>query len=111
MDRQSDSSTSTRIPEQADKQLKIKAASAPIVPITSEAALKQQTSAPSYFHSLKENDAPPFLLPGLESYPMLMIREIFNEEDIVEMIANADADKEHGLKKFLGIFAAYKYMF
>ncbi|CAB3231514.1 unnamed protein product [Arctia plantaginis] len=102
MDRQSDTSTSTRISEPTEKQAKIKAASAPIVPITSDAALKHQTSAPSYFHSLKENDAPPFLLPGLEQYPMLVIRHIFNEEDVVEVIANADADKEHGLKKFLG---------
>ncbi|XP_075991862.1 uncharacterized protein LOC142987171 [Anticarsia gemmatalis] len=97
----SNTSTSSDLSKSKTPSTKIKAASAPIVPSSSVGEVKQQTSAPCYFHSLKENDAPPFQKPGVEPKPKLIIGSIFNEQTVVEMIAAADADKEYGLKKYL----------
>lgn len=79
------------------------AASAPLVPprISEEVQVKTQTSAPSYFFSLKENDAPPFRKPGKEAWPHILIGTIMNEADVIEMIAAADSEI-NGLRKFIG---------
>lgn len=82
--------------------VQIKAASAPIVPLKPDESLKVQISAPSYLNSLRENDAPPFKKPEREPRPHLLLGTIMNEEEAIEMIAAHDADKEMGLKRFLG---------
>lgn len=104
MDSLLDSSTSSVASEPSSEEaVKIKAASAPVIPILSEDALiKTQISAPSYLHSLKENDAPPFKKPGVEPKPHLLIGSIMTEDDVVAMIAASDADAIHGLSKFIG---------
>lgn len=69
----------------------IKAASVPTVQGNpSGAALKEQASAPSYFHSLKENEAPPFKRPGKEAKPRLLIGTLITEDDVVEIVAAMD---------------------
>lgn len=66
----------------------IKAASVPTVHGNpSGAALKEQASAPSYFHSLKENEAPSFKRPGKEAKPRLLIGTLITEDDVVEIVA------------------------
>lgn len=78
--------------EEADK---IKAASAPIYPAPSssaEAKLTVQISAPSYLHSLKENEAPPFKKPEREARPKLLLGTIVSESDIIEIMALASED-------------------
>ncbi|XP_026737861.1 uncharacterized protein LOC113501067 [Trichoplusia ni] len=110
MDSLLDSSTSSVASEPSSEEaVKIKAASAPVIPILSEDALiKTQISAPSYLHSLKENDAPPFKKPGVEPKPHLLIGSIMTEDDVVAMIAASDADTIHGLSKFIGSFLIEK---
>ncbi|CAH0603527.1 unnamed protein product [Chrysodeixis includens] len=105
-----DSKSSSTVSESSeDEGAKIKAASAPVIPIISEGALiKTQISAPSYLQSLKENDAPPFKKPGTEPKPHLLINTILTEDDIVAMIAAVDADKIQGLRKFIGSFLVEK---
>ncbi|KAL0848830.1 hypothetical protein ABMA28_013251 [Loxostege sticticalis] len=88
--------------------VRMKAASAPIVPLKSEDKLKVQISAPSYLNSLKENDAPPFVRPGREARPHLLIGTFMNEDEAIEMIAALDADRELGLGKFLAHFLVEK---
>lgn len=82
----------------------MKAASAPIclseVP-NNETQLTTQVSAPSYLFSLKENESPPFKKPGKEAKPILLIGTIMNEQEAIQMVAAADANKENGLKKWL----------
>lgn len=51
---------------------------------------------------LKENDAPPFKKPAKEARPKLLIGTIMTEDDAIEMIAAADANKAEGLKVYLG---------
>ncbi|XP_045761636.1 uncharacterized protein LOC123864918 [Maniola jurtina] len=68
----------------------IKAASIPVIQVVSGAPLKEQLSAPFYFHSLKENEAPPFRKPGKEAKPRLLIGTLITEDDVVEMIAATD---------------------
>ncbi|XP_059047657.1 uncharacterized protein LOC131843077 [Achroia grisella] len=90
-------------------KIHIKAASTPIINLKDgEAPLKPHTSAPSYFQSLKENDAPPFVKPGREARPQLLINTVMSEAEAVEMIAAADADRYKGLKKYLGSFLVQK---
>ncbi|XP_052757815.1 pre-mRNA-splicing factor CWC22 homolog [Galleria mellonella] len=87
----------------------IKAASAPIVHLKhEEVPVKPQISAPSYFHSLKENDAPPFVKPEQELRPKLLIGTVMSEVEAVEMISAADADRYKGLQKYLGTFLVKK---
>lgn len=83
----------------------MKATSAPIYPLPKpeEAQLKVQISAPSYLFSLKENETPPFVKPGREARPKLLIGTIMEEDDVVAMIAAADIDKIGGLRRFTGI--------
>lgn len=85
----------------------VKTASAPIridraIGSPDETQLKTQISAPSCLFSLKENDAPPFKIPGKEARPMLLQGAIMTESEAVEMVAAADADKVNGLRKWLG---------
>ncbi|CAG4972691.1 unnamed protein product [Colias eurytheme] len=86
---------------------KIKAASAPIIPaVTSgDTKLTIQISAPSYLHSLKENEAPPFRKPEHEARPKLLIGTIVSESDVIEIIARANSDC---LKNSLGEFLVKK---
>ncbi|XP_045459241.1 uncharacterized protein LOC123669694 [Melitaea cinxia] len=74
---------------------------------TSEKLLTVQISAPSYLHSLKENQAPPFKKPGKEEKPRLLIGTIVTENDVIEMIV-ADTDDEKDLEKHLGEFLINK---
>lgn len=98
-----DSKTSTGATSSTNQTLKAKAASAPAFPkLSEEALLKTQLSAPSYLFSLRENNAPPFRKPENEPVPHLLIGTIMNEDEAVGMIAAAGADKQNGLKKFLG---------
>ncbi|CAH2243942.1 jg24052 [Pararge aegeria aegeria] len=83
----------------------IKAVSVPIVQLQkpSGATLKEQISAPSYFHSLKENEAPPFKKPGKEEKPRLLLDSLIEEDDVVKMIAALDKENDYiGFKKQLG---------
>ncbi|XP_053605573.1 uncharacterized protein LOC128672447 [Plodia interpunctella] len=85
--------------------------SAPVSVVRSvQSPLKQQISAPSYFHSLKENDAPPFKYPEPEPIPKLLIGigQLLSEADAIAMIAARDEDKALGLTKFLGEFLVAK---
>lgn len=67
-----------------------------------EAQIKPQISAPSYFYSLKENEALPFKRPEKEPRPKLLLNSVVNENDVVAMIAAHDADRTEGLKKHIG---------
>lgn len=90
---------------------KIKATSAPIFPLpsSSEAAkLCVQISAPSYLHSLKKNEAPPFIRPVHESKPKLLIGTLVTENDCIEIIARATGDS---LKIALGTVKYYHQNF
>ncbi|XP_050685336.1 uncharacterized protein LOC126979820 [Leptidea sinapis] len=86
---------------------RIKAASAPVLPpkIVSSTNLKEQISAPSYFHSLKENEAPPFEIPQRPNRPQILIGTIVTEKDIIGIISIALYD---GLNKALGDFVVAK---
>ncbi|XP_049867008.1 uncharacterized protein LOC126367505 [Pectinophora gossypiella] len=87
----------------------LKTVSAPLMPI-SEPVLETQISAPSYFHSLAENDLPPFRIPVKEARPkiLLVVDPLVSEEDVVEMIASTDEDPVNGMKTFLGPFLVRK---
>ncbi|KAL4720845.1 hypothetical protein ACJJTC_016714 [Scirpophaga incertulas] len=86
-----------------------RAASAPFLPPSpGEGQLKVQISAPSYLHSLKENDAPPFRTPGKEIRPKLLIGTIMDKDEAIDMIAAADTDKHSGLKNYLAQFVVNK---
>lgn len=76
-----------------------KAKSAPIDTLPSDEQLKVQISAPSYFHSLKENQAPPFRKPEKERRPCLLLDNLVTENDVVEIVAAADDEDQ--LKKYL----------
>ncbi|XP_037866446.1 uncharacterized protein LOC119628424 [Bombyx mori] len=67
-----------------------------------EAQIKPQISAPSYFYSLKENEALPFKRPEKEPRPKLLLNSVVNENDVVAMIAAHDANRTEGLKKHIG---------
>lgn len=96
------SNDSKTITENKSNIEQMKAKSAPIASLlkSSTELLKTQISAPSYFHSLKENEAPPFRKPEKERRPHLLIGTIITEEDVVDMIVAADSD--NGLKKHIG---------
>ncbi|RVE50354.1 hypothetical protein evm_005020 [Chilo suppressalis] len=92
----------------SESRAEIKAVSAPVIPLNNEEVnVKVQISAPSYLHSLKENDAPPFKKPEKEAKPHLLMSTIMNEDEAVETIAAASADGE-GLKRYLGEFLVAK---
>lgn len=78
-----------------------KVVSMPIEALQSKEKLKEQKSAPSYLHSLTDNDAPSFRKPGKEPRPAILTGSIVTEEDVVNMIANHESDPENGLKKYL----------
>ncbi|XP_022821092.1 uncharacterized protein LOC111352709 [Spodoptera litura] len=106
-------SKSSYIAPSMPEELKMRAASAPDLPNSSdededEVSLKPQLSAPSYFHHFRENESPPFLKPQLEPRPRILVGTIMNEEEAVAMVAAADADKENGLKRFIGNFLIEK---
>ncbi|XP_050550676.1 uncharacterized protein LOC118273285 [Spodoptera frugiperda] len=106
-----ESKSSYITPPSAEDLKKMKALSAPEFPNSSdedEASLKPQLSAPSYLHHLRENESPPFLKPQTEPRPHILVGTIMNEDEAVAMIAAADADKENGLKKFIGNFLIEK---
>ncbi|CAH2105077.1 unnamed protein product [Euphydryas editha] len=88
-------------------QVVIKSASIGLPLTTSENLLKVQISAPSYLHSLKENQAPPFKKPEKEEKPHLLIGTIVAENDVIEMIL-ADTDADKSLEKHLGQFLVNK---
>ncbi|KAJ2944469.1 hypothetical protein O0L34_g3815 [Tuta absoluta] len=69
---------------------------------TIELELKPHYSAPSYLHSLAQNDLPPFTQPGKEPRCCLLVgpHPHVNEEDMIEMVA-ASEDPENGMKNFL----------
>ncbi|KAM3959109.1 uncharacterized protein ACR2FA_006789 [Aphomia sociella] len=97
MDTLLESKSSTQSSE--SPPIQIKAASDPIIHLkVDQTRLKPQTSAPSYLQSLKENNAPPFIKPGREARPQLLIGTVMNETEAVEMIAAADADSHRGWK-------------
>ncbi|CAH0700892.1 unnamed protein product [Spodoptera exigua] len=100
-------------PPTAEELTKMKVVSAPELPNPEdeeEASFRPQLSAPSYLHHLRENESPPFSKPELEPRPHILTGTIMNEEEAVAMIAAADADKENGLKKFIGNFLIEKNM-
>lgn len=78
-----------------------KVVSMPIGTVQSQEKLKEQKSAPSYLHSLTENDAPSFRKPGKEPRPAVLTGTIITEEDVVNMIATHEADPENGMRKYL----------
>lgn len=101
MDTILDSKTSVMSTD-SSKSVKDRAASAPVIltePSVEE--IQKQISAPSYFYSLSENDAPPFIKPEKEPKPKLLIGTILNEQEVIAMIAAADGDKENGLKNYI----------
>ncbi|CAH0726346.1 unnamed protein product, partial [Brenthis ino] len=101
------SNDSKTITENNSNIEQMKAKSAPIASLlkSSTEILKTQISAPSYFHSLKENEAPPFRKPEKERIPHLLIGTIVTEEDVVEMIA---AYSDYGLNKHIGKYLINK---
>lgn len=102
---QIDCTTSTAVNEPPNL-VKMKAASDPVCSFlkkSEEMILKTKISAPSYFYSLEENDAPPFIKPSREVQPKLLLGTIMNEVEAVAMIAAFDVDQVNGLKKFLGM--------
>ncbi|CAK1603582.1 unnamed protein product [Parnassius mnemosyne] len=89
----------------------IKANSSPIVvneALKYEEKLKTQKSAPSYFHSLKENEAPPFKRLQKDEKPHLLVGELVTEEDVVRMIAVADTETNMNFRKYLGDYLVDK---
>ncbi|XP_023942982.2 uncharacterized protein LOC112049357 [Bicyclus anynana] len=77
-----------------------KAASVPRMQRQSEVVLNEPPSAPFYFHSLKENEAPPFRKPGKEPILRLLIDTLIKEDDVIEMVAAMDIDDSYsGYKK------------
>lgn len=65
--------------------------------------LKPQTSAPCYFHSLSINEALPFKRPYDEKKPHILIGLLVTEEDVIRMIAVADAETDLEFKRYLGM--------
>ncbi|CAG5048218.1 unnamed protein product, partial [Parnassius apollo] len=89
----------------------IKANSSPIIineTLECEEKLKTQKSAPSYFHSLRENEAPPFKRPEKDEKPHVMAGELVTEKDVVRMIAIADAETNMDFRKYLGDYLVDK---
>lgn len=82
-----------------------KAKSAPIDTLPSEELLTVQISAPSYFHSLKENQAPPFRKPEKARRPCLLLDNLVTEEEVVVMVAAAVT--EDSLIKYLRNFTVF----
>lgn len=78
-----------------------KVVSMPIEPSQSKEVLTEQKSAPCYFHSLADYDAPSFRQPGKEPRPAVLTGTIVTDEDVVNMIAAHESDPENGLKKYL----------
>ncbi|XP_050361695.1 uncharacterized protein LOC126780998 isoform X2 [Nymphalis io] len=84
-------------------KFKVKSAPVELLSKSSEKILKEQLSAPSYLHSLRENLAPPFKRPVKEVKPCLLIGTIVTEADVIEIIAAENTDPNKGLDKHLGL--------
>ncbi|XP_068621578.1 uncharacterized protein [Battus philenor] len=89
----------------------IRAASAPVaVRDETEAVdnVKPQTSAPFYFFSLSENEAPPFRSPDKEDRPHILVDLVVTEDDVVRMIAVADTESDAAFLKYLADYLVEK---
>ncbi|KPI98499.1 PREDICTED: uncharacterized protein LOC106127597 [Papilio xuthus] len=76
--------------------------------VESETKLKPQISAPSYFHSLSENEAPPFMMPEEEDSPHILIDMLVTEDDVVRMIAVSQMESKSTFKKYLADYLGDK---
>lgn len=115
-----DSQTSQGTVSSADQTIKIKAASAPpgglaVIPKpetpSEDKLIKPQISAPSYLNSLRVDNDPPFGKPLNEPRPCIITGTIMNEAEAVAMIEAHEADKENGLRRFLGNISSRLYAY